>query len=358
MSGAPPNCSWRLATAQGAGAIAVFELIGDVDAGLARLGASDPGVGGMRTADLCGVDVGVAARPSERAALLMPHGGPAITRALGAALSERGLAEAGPDHSPLDRFPEARDGFEALTLCALARAASGLAVDLLLDQPARWRAWDGAAPDRAEIERRSAVLDRLIDPPRVVAVGRANVGKSAMVNALARRRVSIVADEPGTTRDHVGVTLDLGGLTVHWIDAPGWRRDGGSIEREAMHLARAEIARADLVLICGDGDAPAPSAEDLGVGPGQAALRVATRTDLRPGPREYDVATAAAPADGGPPRGLEDLVRAVRETLCHEKDRAWAGPWAFDRRLFEIWPEIRADSASGGGGVEGSGETL
>lgn len=332
----PIDCAWRLTTSRARGAIAIFQLTGDVEAGFESLGLPALAIGAMATGMLCGVDQGVAVRTGARSALLMPHGGPAIVDALATALSDRGLAPA--DGGAIeDAFPEGADAFEALTLRALAEASSPLAIDLLLDQPRRWREWDGASPDRRVIQDRSMSLRHLLSPPLVVAVGGANVGKSTLVNSLARRRVSIVADEPGTTRDHVGVTLDLAGLTVRWVDSPGWRSGAGNIEREALRLAREVAARADLVLLCGDGIEGPPAARDVGAESDQPMLRVATRADLGV-MGHYDVITAAAPADGGAPRGLKELVAATRELLCPASALAWAGPWAFDDRLFDHAP--------------------
>src|SRR6185295_9068425 len=115
------------------------------------------------------------------------------------------------------------------------------------DQPRRWQ----GAPPR-EAGERDRVLRRLIDPPLVVALGPPNVGKSSLVNALAGRSVSIVADEPGTTRDHVGVMLDLGGLVVRYVDTPGLRQGADELEREAVSGAMEVASRADLLLVCGD----------------------------------------------------------------------------------------------------------
>ncbi|QKK10189.1 MAG: GTP-binding protein [Planctomycetota bacterium] len=113
----------------------------------------------------------------------------------------------------------------------LSRAVSPRAVDLLLDQPARWAAQGLPAPPLdtpSTSPELSRVLDRLVVPPLVVAIGPSNVGKSTLLNRLAGRPVAVTADEPGTTRDHVGSLVDLDGLIVRYVDTPGLqaRRDG------------------------------------------------------------------------------------------------------------------------------------
>ena len=78
--------------------------------------------------------------------------------------------------------------------------------------------------------------------------GAPNAGKSSLLNALARRDVAIVTDEPGTTRDLVEVALDLGGLKVVVTDTAGIREDAGKVEAIGIERAWSSVQRADLVL--------------------------------------------------------------------------------------------------------------
>jgi tRNA modification GTPase len=90
----------------------------------------------------------------------------------------------------------------------------------------------------------------------VVIAGPPNVGKSSLLNALARREAAIVSDEAGTTRDVIEVKLDLGGLPVVLSDTAGIRETDGKVEREGIRrtIARAEVA--DLVLWMMDATEP------------------------------------------------------------------------------------------------------
>ena len=82
----------------------------------------------------------------------------------------------------------------------------------------------------------------------VVIVGAPNVGKSSLLNALARRDVAIVSALPGTTRDAIEVDLDLGGYAVTLIDTAGLRDTTDEIESEGVKRARAKARVADLRL--------------------------------------------------------------------------------------------------------------
>ena len=117
---------------------------------------------------------------------------------------------------------------------------------------------------------------RLREGFTVVIAGPPNVGKSTLMNALARRDVSIVSPIPGTTRDLVEATLDLRGFPVTLVDTAGLRESDDPIEREGVARARRRAERADLTLWLTDSTAydAAPFA-----GPG-AAILVATKADL------------------------------------------------------------------------------
>lgn len=313
---------WSLQTPIGTGAVAVIGLNAadgsELDQLLNKAGICGLEVGRVALRDLLGVDQGIVMRWSETAATLMPHGGGAVVRALCGALEARGLARI-DDVTPMDLYPEAADEIEAAMLAALGRARSPLAVDLLLDQPRRWRE-RGAVSD----PKRDRILNRLIEPPLVVARGASNIGKSTLVNALAGRRVSLVADEPGTTRDHVGVFLDMGGLVVRYIDTPGVRDRAPRVESEAMRITGEVAAHADLILSCSDPGSGPVDNPDLPAGAG--VLRVGLRRDLGPPKNKTDIDVSALE-----PASLAALVEHVRERLVPRAALEHSGPWRFWR---------------------------
>ena len=83
---------------------------------------------------------------------------------------------------------------------------------------------------------------------RVVIVGRPNVGKSTLMNALVGINKSITSSEPGTTRDVVTHEVTLGGLPVTLLDTAGIRETKNEIEAEGVSRATGEIDRASAII--------------------------------------------------------------------------------------------------------------
>src|SRR6201985_2205412 len=114
------------------------------------------------------------------------------------------------------------------------------------------------APARAKIEAllkeikdvlaAQGKAERLRDGLVVAIAGPPNVGKSPLINQLARREVAIVSPYAGTTRDIIEVPLDLDGYPVTMIDTAGIRETEDPVEQEGVRRARARAAEADLVL--------------------------------------------------------------------------------------------------------------
>lgn len=321
------DCWYALATSTTthAGAIGVVEIGGDVAAALERLRIPPVDIGAARLRVWPEVDSIVLAMLSPAHAMLFPHAGPAIARRAIAALDAAGLTPA-RERTPALRFPEAATDIEARMLDALRRARSPLAIDLLLDQPRRWSLAE-RDPSLVLPPEDSARLNFLVDPPRIVALGPPNIGKSSMLNALAGRSVSIVADVPGTTRDHVGVALNLAGLVVNYIDTPGIgpvratdSPDRDALDRAAQNIAMEVAASADLLLLCADPTstflAPLPNAP--------ATLHVLLRSDL--GPTIPGAAVAVSVRNN---TGVDLLVAAIRDALVPPRLLADPRAWTF-----------------------------
>src|SRR5215218_2777130 len=94
--------------------------------------------------------------------------------------------------------------------------------------------------------------ERLREGLVVAIAGPPNVGKSTLLNQLARRDVAIVSPYAGTTRDVIEVQLDLDGFPVTVVDTAGIRETKDPVEQEGVRRARARASEADLVLWMSD----------------------------------------------------------------------------------------------------------
>ncbi|MER3547180.1 MAG: tRNA uridine-5-carboxymethylaminomethyl(34) synthesis GTPase MnmE, partial [Rhodanobacteraceae bacterium] len=93
---------------------------------------------------------------------------------------------------------------------------------------------------------------RLTDGLHVAIVGRPNVGKSSLLNALAAEERAIVTDIPGTTRDVLREEVQLDEITLTLADTAGLRESTDVVESEGVRRARAELQRADMALLVTD----------------------------------------------------------------------------------------------------------
>ncbi len=102
----------------------------------------------------------------------------------------------------------------------------------------------------------------LRDGMNVLILGRPNVGKSSLMNAMLGESRAIVTDIAGTTRDTLEEQLVLAGFPVRLIDAAGVRDTDDPVELEGVRRARDKALAADLILLVVDGCCPL-AAEDF-----------------------------------------------------------------------------------------------
>jgi tRNA modification GTPase len=155
------------------------------------------------------------------------------------------------------------------------------------------------------------------DGVSVAIVGPPNVGKSSLLNALAKRDVAITSAIAGTTRDVIEVRLDLKGYPVIVADTAGLREARDSIEAEGVRRARARAEKADLVVVVLDISHPEEAAE-LGDLVKDAAVVVLNKADLAVSSRTDPVNAVAVSAITG--EGIPALI----DRLASEVERRFA----------------------------------
>ncbi|MDA9673743.1 tRNA uridine-5-carboxymethylaminomethyl(34) synthesis GTPase MnmE [Paracoccaceae bacterium] len=101
------------------------------------------------------------------------------------------------------------------------------------------------------------VAERIRSGFEVAIVGKPNVGKSSLLNALSGREAALTSEEAGTTRDIIEVRMDLGGLPVTMMDTAGLRDTDNLIENKGISKAIEKANSADLVIVLTeDGEIP------------------------------------------------------------------------------------------------------
>lgn len=308
---------------------------------------------------------GPASFTGEDVAELHTHGGRAVLSALAEALVALGLRPAEPGEFSRRAFHNGKldltaaeaiaDLVEAETAAqrrqALRQMEGGLSAlyDGWREALVRALAYFEAAidfpdedlpPDVTETvwqsvaSLRRQVADHLAEAPRgerlrqglhVAILGAPNVGKSSLLNRLARRQAAIVSAKAGTTRDIVEVHLDLGGYPVQLADTAGLRDAAEDIEEEGIRRALARWETADLGLVVFDGARlPTLDPQTLALLDDRSIV-VVNKADLVDDlPDEIGghpvVAVSAATGDGI--AGLERLIETQAAALLGRGDTA------------------------------------
>lgn len=94
------------------------------------------------------------------------------------------------------------------------------------------------------------------DGLKTAIIGKPNVGKSSLLNALLREKRAIVTDIPGTTRDTIEEYVNIGGVPLRIIDTAGIRETDDHVEKIGVTKAKETLLNAGLVLVMFDASQP------------------------------------------------------------------------------------------------------
>ena len=207
---------------------------------------------------------------------------------------------------------------------------------------------DGVRRAVAQELSRIHAAERIREGFEVAIVGRPNVGKSTLLNALAGREAAITSEFAGTTRDVIEVRMDIGGLAVTLLDTAGLRETDDAIEAIGVQRALERAEAADLrvflvekddtpLLEPQDGDLVVRAKGDLG---GEHGLSVSGKTGL----------------------GLDVLIRRITEVLTERA--SGAGVMTRERhrvamaRAFEALESAHLEVSGGPDRAEFAAESL
>ncbi|QWR77214.1 tRNA uridine-5-carboxymethylaminomethyl(34) synthesis GTPase MnmE [Candidatus Magnetomonas plexicatena] len=142
-----------------------------------------------------------------------------------------------------------------------------------------------------EIEKKLKLLSATYETGRlyrdgisIAIVGRTNVGKSSLLNALLEKNRAIVSETPGTTRDTIEECLNFGGIPARVIDTAGIRESREYAELEGIKRSLSSIETADIVIAVFDGGTEL-TIEDFHIiekTSGKTLIAVINKSDLKP----------------------------------------------------------------------------
>jgi tRNA modification GTPase len=230
-----------------------------------------------------------------------------------AALRDRLLSLTAAVEAGID-FPE--DDIETGTGQPLADEADGLlaAVDSLLS---------GYAYGRI-----------LRDGFATAIVGKPNVGKSSLLNALLKQNRAIVTEVPGTTRDVLEEYLNIAGVPLKILDTAGIRHSHDIVEQEGVRRSIGAIASADIVLFVLDGSQPFTD-EDRRVmneAQGKPVIAIVNKSDLPRKLEQLNEPAAQVSVSCRTGEGLDDLKRAISDQVKQGTISAREHVWAVNQR--------------------------
>ncbi|MDC3116436.1 tRNA uridine-5-carboxymethylaminomethyl(34) synthesis GTPase MnmE [Alphaproteobacteria bacterium] len=140
----------------------------------------------------------------------------------------------------------------------------------------------------------------------ITIVGKPNVGKSSLINYLSKKKIAIVTEEEGTTRDILEVLLDFEGFPVILNDTAGLRKTNSNVEKIGIKKALKKAEASDIILILSDcGDFSVPELKSVA-----KKILVHTKSDLK---KQYK--------DDNPKisvkkhKGIKELIKVIVDYL-------------------------------------------
>lgn len=177
---------------------------------------------------------------------------------------------------------------------------------------------------RPEVEKLITKINHLLekasfgrvikDGVKTAIIGRPNVGKSSLLNALLREERAIVTEIQGTTRDTIEGSVNIGGIILNLIDTAGIRESSDVVEKIGINKAKQTINEAELVLFVLD-NGQALTKEDeilLELTENKKRIVIINKTDLNKELiHEFENSVAISALNKTGINDLEDLIRSL-----------------------------------------------
>lgn len=188
--------------------------------------------------------------------------------------------------------------------------------DILLQLSGQLGSMAEAMTDIVESSRRRRGL---IEGFRVAIIGKPNVGKSSLLNALLSYDRAIVSDMAGTTRDTIEEQVRIGSHVIRLIDTAGIREANDQIERIGVERSMRSVAESDVVIALFDGSMPWDE-EDQGImdilkaNPDKECIVAVNKSDLE---RVLVLPSLSAwnPIEISAKQQFQNLTKALQERL-------------------------------------------
>jgi tRNA U34 5-carboxymethylaminomethyl modifying GTPase MnmE/TrmE len=293
-----------LLTPEGRGGIAVLHIRGDDAHARIRsiFRGRWPAPGAIAYGRFGEIDDGLVVDLGDKIEISV-HGSPIVVEMLMNALGDR-------EDPQLEGDRIQREAYALLT-----KAPTLLAARVLADQ-AMGALSKAIREGRSILETARFGIALAESPPIVALMGRPNVGKSTLFNALVQRDRALVSSEPGTTRDPIRELISLDGIPVRLVDTAGLGEAKDTLDRQAMARTVRETERADLVIHVRD------------AGEAAQGFSVINKCDLMSG-EGLNVSALCG-------TGLEELRRAILRELRLQPVHTPGAPVVFTRRQRDV----------------------
>ena len=168
-----------------------------------------------------------------------------------------------------------------------------------------------------DMHERCGIGAHLTEPWKIALVGKPNVGKSSLVNALLGFERAIVFDQPGTTRDVISDQTAIAGWPIEFFDTVGLRETANQIEVSGIAQTEAILTETDLAIVIDDSAMQTNEFQFADSSTAERSILVRSKIDLT----EETVANGIVPTSAKTNQGIELLLDRIAKLLVPREPR-------------------------------------